>query len=54
MQGGGIDVRLPGVHRLKFRFEARDDWSGVPAINVETDKTHQHNYYVGGGIVIRF
>jgi len=54
MQGGvGMDVRLP-VHRLKFRFEARDDWSGVPPINVDTGKTRQHNYYVAGGVVLRF
>ncbi len=54
MQGGvGIDVRLP-VRRLKFRFEARDDWSGVPPINVDTGKTREHNYYVAGGVVFRF
>ena len=55
LQGGiGMDVRLPKIHRLKFRFEARDDWSGVPPINVDTGKTRQHNYYVAGGVVFRF
>jgi hypothetical protein len=31
LQGGvGMDVRLPKLHSTRFRFEARDDWSGVP------------------------
>lgn len=56
MEGGvGFDVGLPGSFReFKFRFEARDDWSGVPPINVDTGKTRQHNYYVAGGVVFRF
>ena len=55
LQGGvGMDVRLPKLHSFRFRVEARDDWSGVPPINVDTGKTRQHNYYVGGGIVYRF
>jgi hypothetical protein len=56
MHGGiGFDVPFPGkLHDLRFRFEARDNWSGVPPINVDTAKTRQHNYYVGGGVVFRF
>jgi hypothetical protein len=55
LQGGvGFDVRIPGVHRLKFRFEARDDWSGAPPLNIDTGKDHQHNYYVAAGGVLRF
>ncbi len=55
LQGGvGMDVRLPKLQSFRFRVEARDDWSGVPPINVDTGKTRQHNYYVGGGIVYRF
>ena len=55
LQGGvGVDIDLPGLNSLKFRFEARDDWSGVPPINVDTGKTRQHNYYVGGGVVLHF
>jgi len=55
LQGGvGFDVPIPGVHYMLFRFEARDDWAGVPPINVNTGKTRQHNYYVGGGAVFRF
>ena len=56
MHGGiGFDVPFPGkLHDLVFRFEARDNWSGVPAINVNTGRTRQHNYYVGGGVVYRF
>ena len=57
LQGGvGLDVRMPwGVFpRFKIRVEARDDWSGVPPLNVNTGKTRQHNYYVAGGLVYRF
>jgi len=55
LQGGiGMDVRFPGLHTARFRFEARDNWSGVPPINVNTGKTRQHNYYVGGGLVFHF
>jgi hypothetical protein len=51
----GLDIPLPRkLHPLIFRFEARDNWSGVPPINVDTGKTRQHNFYVGGGIVIRY
>jgi hypothetical protein len=55
LQGGlGMDVKLPKLEHTRFRFEARDDWSGVPPINVNTGKTRQHNYYVGGGLVFYF
>lgn len=57
LQGGvGLDVSLPChcLDRLRIRVEARDDWSGVPSLNVDTGKTRQHNYYVGGGLVYRF
>jgi len=55
LQGGvGFDVPIPGVRLLMFRFEARDLYAGVPPINVNTGRTRQHNYYVGGGAVFRF
>ena len=58
MHGGvGFDVPLPRpgkLHDVRFRFEARDNWSGVPPINVNTGRTRQHNYYVGGGAVFKF
>lgn len=56
IQGGvGMDVRIPWkFHSWKFRLETRDDWSGVPVINVDTGKSRQHNYYVGGGFVYSF
>jgi hypothetical protein len=56
MHGGiGFDVPLPWkLHDLRFRFEARDNWSGEPPVNVNTGRTRQHNYYVGGGVVVRF
>ena len=51
----GLDVP-PGtkLHNATFRFEARDNWSGVPPINVNTGKTRQQNIYVGGGLVFKF
>jgi hypothetical protein len=56
LQGGvGFDSHLPKLsNRFRLRFEARDDWSGVPPINVNTGKTRQHNYYVAGGMVFAF
>jgi hypothetical protein len=38
MQGGiGFDVRWPWkFHSLRFRFEARDDWSGTHPLNIDT------------------
>jgi len=50
--GAGVDVfpwRSWGV-----RLEARDYWSGHPDLNVDTGRTRQHNYYVGGGVIYRF
>lgn len=57
MHGGiGFDVPLPWrkLRDIRFRFEARDNWSGEPPINVNTGHTREHNYYVGGGAVFRF
>jgi hypothetical protein len=50
--GIGLDVRLKS--RFTLRGEARDFWSGTPDILVDTGKSRQHNYFVGGGIVWRF
>lgn len=50
--GIGLDVRLKS--RFTLRGEARDFWSGTPDILVDTGKSRQHNYLVGGGIVWRF
>jgi len=56
MHGGvGFDVPFPfRTGGLKFRFEARDNWSGVPPINVNTGRTRQHNYFVGAGVIFPF
>jgi hypothetical protein len=57
LQGGiGLDVRIPCecAKHFKIRVEARDNWSGVPSLNVNTGKTRQHNFYVGAGVVYRF
>ena len=54
---GAVGLDIPLGHRFQnaiFRFEARDNWSGVPPINVNTGKTRQHNLYVGGGVMFKF
>jgi len=50
--GIGLDVKLKG--RFSLRGEARDFWSGAPDILVDTGKSRQHNYLVGGGVVWHF
>jgi hypothetical protein len=50
--GGGLDVWF--WHNWGARVEARDYYSGVPALNVDTGRSRQHNYYVGVGIIHRF
>jgi hypothetical protein len=50
--GAGLDAWF--WQRWGARFEARDFWSGSPALNVDTGKSRQHNYYVGVGVVHRF
>ena len=53
--GIGFDVRLPlRFQGMRFRFEARDNWSGAPPINVNTGQSHQHHFYVAGGAVFHF
>ena len=50
--GLGLDVKI--FHSFSLRGEARDFWSGVPQLNVTTDKSRQHNIFAGGGIVWHF
>lgn len=50
--GVGLDVRL--TPHFTLRGGARDFWSGTPDILVDTGKSRQHNYFVGGGVVWRF
>jgi hypothetical protein len=50
--GVGLDV-WPW-HKWGLRLEARDFYSGVPDLNVNTGRSRQHNYYVGGGFIRRF
>jgi len=50
--GGGLDVHL--FRNLSVRGEVRDFFSGVPQLNVDTGKTRQHNFFVGGGVVWHF
>jgi hypothetical protein len=50
--GFGLDVKI--FHRFSLRGEGRDFWSGVPQLNVNTGKSHQHNIFAGGGVVWHF
>jgi len=55
IEGGfGVDVRIPKFNQFRFRGELRDFWSGEPPLNVNTGKTRQHNYYMGGGVIFNF
>jgi hypothetical protein len=50
--GAGLDVWV--WQRWGARLEARDFYSGAPALNVDTGRSRQHNYYVGIGVLHRF
>jgi hypothetical protein len=50
--GVGLDI-WPWL-RWGARIEARDFYSGAPALNVDTGRGRQHNYYVGVGVIRRF
>jgi hypothetical protein len=50
--GLGLDVRI--LPKISLRGQVRDFWSGTPDISVDTGKSRQHNFFVGGGVVYRF
>ncbi len=50
--GVGLDVKL--YKNFSLRGEAREFWSGVPQLNVDTGKSRQYNLFAGGGIVWHF
>ncbi len=50
--GAGVDAWF--WDRWGFRGEARDFYSSEPSYNVDTNRSRQHNYYVGVGVVHRF
>jgi len=50
--GGGLDIKV--FKNFSLRGEFRDFWTGLPELNVNTGKSHQHNYLVGGGLVWHF
>ena len=53
LQGGaGLDVRFHP--KFSARLAVRDFWTGAPDLNVNSYKGHQHNFFVGGGIVYHF
>lgn len=50
--GLGLDVKL--YKNFSLRGEAREFWSGVPQVNVDTGKNRQYNLFAGGGVVWHF
>lgn len=50
--GFGLDVRV--ARSFSVRGQVRDFWSGMPELNVDTGKSRQHNFFVGGGVIWRF
>jgi hypothetical protein len=50
--GLGLDVHV--WHHFSVRGQVRDFWSGTPNLNVDTGKSRQHNYFVGGGVIWHF
>lgn len=50
--GAGLDVWV--WRRWGIRTEARDFYSGEPALNADTGRSRLHNYYVGIGVIRRF
>jgi hypothetical protein len=53
LQGGfGLDVKI--YKQFSLRGEAREFWSGVPQLNVNTGKSRQYNLFAGGGVVWHF
>jgi hypothetical protein len=56
--GGGLDAWI--FNRWGARLEVRDFYSGEPDLNalsgahITTNRSRQHNYYVGIGVVHRF
>jgi hypothetical protein len=50
--GAGLDAWI--WHNIGGRFEARDFYSSEPDLNFTTNRTRQHNYYVGAGVIFRF
>ncbi len=50
--GVGLDVKL--FSRFSVRGEARDFYSGIPQLNLDTGKSRQHNFFVGGGVIWHF
>jgi hypothetical protein len=50
--GVGLDVNLLPI--VSLRGEIRDFYSGIPQLNVDTGKSRQHNYFVGGGVGLHF
>lgn len=50
--GAGLDVRF--THSIDIRGEIRDFYAGVPPLNIDLNRSRQHNLYLGGGLVFHF
>ena len=50
--GGGLDVKL--FSHFSVRGEARDFFTGVPTDECGYRENRQHNFFVGGGVVLHF
>jgi hypothetical protein len=48
--GAGLDFK---VHKITFRMEGRELYTGTPNLNVSTIKLH-HNIMIAGGVVLNF
>jgi hypothetical protein len=55
--GGGLDFKT-GIPFLGFRAEVRDFITGRPKLeqvfSLNSDSNHQHNVFIGGGVVLHF
>jgi hypothetical protein len=50
--GSGLDFRF--WRGLTARLAVRDYYSGLPHLNVDVGKDRQNNFYLGGGVMVRF
>jgi opacity protein-like surface antigen len=50
--GLGFDVRF--WRGLIARLAVRDYYAGLPQLNVDIGQSRQHNFFVGGGVMLRF
>jgi len=49
--GFGLDVRVS--HSFSVRGQVRDFWSGTPDLNIDNGESGQHNFFLGGRLIIQ-